>query len=238
MAVRDSSTRKLCWLLALTLSATLPKSLRIEAAHAANPAEGAGALTSVYVTQSGPSACSLAGVTMVINALRRAEGRPAVSQRAVLSAANDPHWVAEIVADGEGVTFAELRRLLQQSLEAFGYGDAVIRSYQPNADDGHALGELRAFLADGDGLVLAAFDQGVLIGDAGAGHVSPLGQYDPAKHRILVLDVDRQLPGPYWASDAALFAALIRPDPTDPTGNGLLKVIPPPVQARRSAAPR
>ncbi|MGE5504374.1 MAG: phytochelatin synthase family protein [Actinomycetota bacterium] len=205
------------------------------ACAAAEPQPPAQLLQTVYVTQATPSACSLASVTMVVNALRRGAGQPPVTQAEVLGAVGDPEWSRATAMDGDGVSFAALQRYLRQALERYGFGTATMAVFQPADDSAASLAALRRVLASDGAIELAAFDQGTLTGSEHVGHVSPLGPYDPAGRRLLVLDVDPEQPAPYWASDTALLAALVRPDPTDPTGNGVIRVVPP--QETSSAGP-
>ena len=66
-------------------------------------------LSSYYVPQVTDSACSLAAITMLLNALR---GRQAlddaklVTQDSVLRAVASEQWASQTAQDGSGVTFA------------------------------------------------------------------------------------------------------------------------------------
>jgi hypothetical protein len=188
-------------------------------------AETSSPLQAVYVAQTTPSACSLASVTMVVNALRRNAGQPLVDQVDVLRTVGDPEWARATAVDGDGVSFAALQRYLRQALDRYGFPDAALAVFQPTDDSPSSLAALRRVLAADGAIELAAFDQGTLTGSEHVGHVSPIGFYDPSGRRLLVLDVDPEQPSPYWTSDTALLAALVRPDPTDPTGNGVIRVV-------------
>lgn len=180
-------------------------------------------LVAVYEPQAGPSACALASAAMVVNALRRSEGRPMLSQRALLEGIGEPHWTRRLVGNGEGMTFAEFQALLRHALDFNGFRNADIRVFQPRDGGPQDLAAMRAFLAGG-GIVVAGFDQGVLTGDIHVGHLSPLGAYDDRAARVIVLDVDRQVLGPYWVNDTQLLEAMAASDPDDPSGNGLVRV--------------
>ncbi|MBP2297415.1 phytochelatin synthase family protein [Azospirillum picis] len=195
-----------------------------------DPAPDYWALTPFYVPQTTGSACSLASVTMMLNALR---GLPAaaserlVTARDLLDRLDDDHWRAAVAEDGEGVSFGELADYVRRSLDAYGIA-ADVEVWRPRDASPETLAELRRILADNersaDDIILLAFDQGTLTGDVGLGHIAPLGAYDPATGRALVMDPDRAWYVPYWTPDARLLDAMLKPDRADPTGSGLIRV--------------
>jgi hypothetical protein len=60
-------------------------------------------------------------------------------------------------------------------------------------------------------IVLVYFNQGVLTGDWDGPHISPIGAYDAATGRVLIMDVDREWYIPYWSSDSKLLEAMLKP---------------------------
>lgn len=187
-------------------------------------------LSAYYVPQFSSSACSVASVAMMVNALR---GLPPlasdrlVSQNRVLTTVADDHWREATAEDGEGVSFTEFEDYVRRTVRAFGL-NAVVDVFRPRDSSPETLAELRRILAENersdDDIVLVAFDQGTLTGDANVGHIAPLGAYDAARQRVLVMDVDRQWYVPYWTSDEKLLEAMLKPDRADPTGSGLVRV--------------
>jgi hypothetical protein len=173
-----------------------------------------------YVPQATGSGCSLAAITMLVNALRGLPAHnddPLATQEAVLQAVASEAWARQTAENGSGVTFAELVRYLHLSLEAFDL-DAEIDVLKPGDNLPATLEKLRRSLAANErtdrDIVLVYFNQGVLTGAWDGPHISPIGAYDAARRRVLIMDVDRQWYIPYWASDEKLLAAMLRPAPS------------------------
>jgi len=188
------------------------------------------ALSPYYVAQSTGSACSVASVAMMMNALRGLPGSSAdrlVTQNGVLNAVGDAAWKAAVAENGEGVSFGEFEAYVRRTLDAYGVR-AEVEVFRPRDDSPETLADLRRILAENErsaeDIILLAYDQGTLTGDATVGHIAPLGAYDAATRRVLVMDVDRAWYVPYWASDVKLLEAMLKPDRADPTGSGLIRV--------------
>jgi hypothetical protein len=94
---------------------------------------------------------------------------------------------------------------------------AQVTTLRPLDTTPATLEQVRALLrrneASDRDIVLAYFNQGVLTGDWDGPHISPVGAYDEARARVLVMDVDRQWYVPYWSSDEKFLAAMLRPAP-------------------------
>ncbi|MBO3759021.1 phytochelatin synthase family protein [Ciceribacter sp. L1K22] len=179
------------------------------------------AISPFYIHQQTSSACSLASVTIAVNTLR---GLPAmaedtlVTQDNLLEATKDERWAEQAADEGDGVTFADLTEDTAQSLKAFNI-DAKVEAAQPTKDTTATLDAFRALLAANEesakDLMLVYFNQGVVTGDWDGPHVSPIGAYDAATDRVLIMDVDREWYVPYWTKTETLFKALERPAPAD-----------------------
>jgi hypothetical protein len=179
-------------------------------------------LSAFYVPQFTTSACSVASVTMAINFARglpEDSEEPIVTQKALLEKVADAAWSARGAEGGDGVTFDEFLGVLEASLQTYkvqGYGIEVIR---PRTADAAALARVRAALAANEAsdhdLILIYFNQGVLTGDWDGPHISPIGAYDQATHRVLIMDVDREWYVPYWSPDTKLLDAMLKPAPVD-----------------------
>ena len=188
------------------------------------------ALSAFYVTQVTGSACSVASVAMMINALR---GLPPLStnrlitQSRVLNEVDEDAWKSATAENGEGVSFAEFQGYVRRSVEAFNL-NAEVEVFRPKDTSPETLAELRRILTENErsdrDIILLAYDQGTLTGDTTVGHIAPLGAYDAATRRVLVMDVDRLWYVPYWSSDEKLLEAMVKPDRADPTGSGLVRV--------------
>ncbi len=183
------------------------------------------AMEAHFQRQHTEAACSAASIATALGALLEKD----VAPRDLLTRVGDSQWKAQTARDGDGVSFTELERYLRASLRAMGLARARVEVFRPRRNDPESLALLRALLTenvrrrDGD-VVLATFDQGWLLGEHAVGHVSPIGDYDPATGRVLIMDVDPALPEPYWVKDEDLLAAMNRPDSDDPSGDGLLVV--------------
>jgi hypothetical protein len=184
----------------------------------AAPAADFWRLIPFYVGQETSAAASVASLVMALNALMGPPAdaaQPLLTQGGLLEAVGDAGWVARTVAEAEGVGFEELVRLAGLAAAAVGPAGARIEAFRPTGDDAAALSALRARLAANeaaaDDVVLAWFNQGVLTGDWDGPHVSPVGAYDAALDRVLVLDVDRLWYVPYWTPVPRLLEALRRP---------------------------
>jgi hypothetical protein len=177
------------------------------------------ALSPYYEAQATDSACSLAAIAMLVNALRGLPPHAAdrlVSQRALLEAVDDAAWTAQTAQGGPGVTWDAFVGTVAKSLKAYGI-DAQITTFKPRDDTSATLDQVRALLrrneASDRDIVLAYFNQGVLTGDWDGPHISPVGAYDAERARVLIMDVDRQWYVPYWSSDEGFLAAMLRPAP-------------------------
>jgi hypothetical protein len=194
------------------------------------------ALSPYYAPQETNSACSLAAIAMLVNALRGLPSHaadPVVTPKALLNAVSSDQWMEETSEGGSGVTWEELERYVRLSLAAFNlFADVEI--LKPQDDSQATLEQVRRMLAqnerDDRDLVLVYFNQGVLTGDWDGPHISPIAAYDAEQRRVLIMDVDRQWYIPYWSSDEMLLEAMRRPAPAErgrlagETG-GLVRVI-------------
>jgi hypothetical protein len=195
----------------------------IRGSHAylqAHPAPDYWALSPHYVAQITDSACSLAAVAMVINALR---GRPdsdgrLVTQTSLLRTVGSDDWAKATAEKGPGVTLAQFEAYLAQSLRSYGL-ETRIETIKPDGDSVPNLEQLRRVLTENErsanDIVLVYYNQGVVTGDWDGPHISPIGAYDAENRRVLILDVDREWYGPYWTSDETLLASLLRPAPAN-----------------------
>lgn len=177
------------------------------------------ALSPYYLPQATGSACSLAAITMLINALR---GLPAhatealVTQQALLEAVGSQQWAEETAERGSGVSWDEFEHYLRRGLEAFKL-NASLEILRPRDASAANLAHLKRMLTDNEAsdrdIALVYFNQGVLTGDWDGPHISPIAAYDADRGKVLIMDVDRQWYIPYWSSDEVLLDAMLRPAP-------------------------
>lgn len=192
--------------------------LRDDADHLRRaPAPAYWALMPHYVCQISESACSLASATMLVNAARgqiaRQAGERHLSQQDVLAAIGDETWRDGVIPeDGRGATLRELGRFLRRGLAAHGFAEAEITIVELANGGGGALDPFRRELAAMENMagryIVANFHMKAVMGAGDYGHFSPLGAYDAARDRALVLDVYRHDFEPYWVPVERLFAAM------------------------------
>jgi len=179
------------------------------------------ALSPYYVPLFTDSACSVAAIAMLVNALRGVPTNsvdPLVTQQALLDKVADARWSKETARDGAGVTWDEFVAEVGASLDAYGLA-AEIDTFKPPDASPASLAQLRRVLAENElserDIVLVYFDQGVLTGDWDGPHISPIASYDADQRRALVMDVDRQWYVPYWSTEEKLLEAMLRPAPVN-----------------------
>lgn len=196
-------------------------------------AEAYWSLAPFYVGQFTETACSVASVTMVINAARAALNRGSsivpVTQRAVLDAVGSSKWRAGVECDdGDGATLRQLASYLESGVSAFmpsPLSMAAIALLEPSADD---LQSFRDRLADSERArgtwIIANYHMECVRGSGDYGHFSPVGAYDYWRDRVLLLDVYRKELEPYWVPTERLFAGMAMPSKTDGEPRGYLVV--------------
>jgi hypothetical protein len=185
-----------------------------------HPASDYWTISPFYVPQDTDSACSVASIVIMLNALRGVPARSDVefvTQGALRAALSDERWTAETAQHGAGVTFAELLKLVAQSLHTYDLESYEIKVFKPTDASSESLARLRRILAanerSGKDVALIYFDQGVLTGDWDGPHISPIGAYDAGNKRVLVMDVDRRYYVPYWSPVSKVLESMLKPAP-------------------------
>ncbi|MBS2026198.1 MAG: phytochelatin synthase family protein [Deltaproteobacteria bacterium] len=164
-------------------------------------------LASQFLTQRSTSFCGVASSVMVLNALPLEA--PVAQQWAPFRAFTEDNifndetrktLTPDFVAKG-GLTIEQLTFLLSSNhvdAKATHADTSTLEQFRAQASQA---------LAEPDRYVLVDFLRGKLGQDFGA-HWSPLGAYNAAADRFLVLDVARFRYPPYWAKAEDLFAAM------------------------------
>jgi hypothetical protein len=216
-----------------------PAAISLQQSHGylrSHPAPDYWALSPYYVPQATGSACSLAAITMLLNALRGLPAdaaEPLVTQQALVQAVGSKEWADQMAERGSGVRWDEFEKYLRLSLEAYKL-NTELEILRPRDASAASLAQLKRMLIENEAgdadIALAYFNQGVLTGDWDGPHISPIAAHDADSGEVLIMDVDRQWYIPYWSSDEALLAAMLRPAPFErgrlagETG-GLVRVI-------------
>jgi hypothetical protein len=188
----------------------------------AAPAPDFWALVPYYVSQFNEAACSAASVAMVVNAAVRA-ARPLgnetrnITQEVLLDQVEVAHWKARLSTLGyfghHGLTLSQLGEVSEAALHTFGASRATVEVVAADGSP-QGLARFRAALAANersarDAIILHFIQDGVTAAPGGPyPHISPVGAYDAATKRVLVLDVDREWYEPYWVADEVLWKAM------------------------------
>ena len=174
-----------------------------------SPAMDYWALSPYYTAQQTDSACSLATVTMIVNAARSGTTLTAsdelVTQDGLLKRVQNKKWERAVAPNGPGVSLDELSTFLEASLRAYGVNNFDIETVHVSdiapatSDKLHRI--LLATEASARTFVIAQFIQGAYTGDAEVGHIAPVAAFDAKRGRVLIMDPDRQRYEPYWVSE-------------------------------------
>jgi hypothetical protein len=174
-----------------------------------SPAADYWALSPYYTAQQTDSACSLATITMIVNAARAGialtAGDELVTQDALLKRVQNKNWERAVAPNGPGVSLDELSTLLEASLRAYGISNFDIETVHVS-DTAPATGDklhriLLANEASAGTFVIAHFIQSAFTGDAEVGHIAPVAAFDAKRGRVLIMDPDRQWYEPYWVNE-------------------------------------
>jgi len=196
------------------------------------PAPDFWALAPYYVGQQNDAACSLASLTMLVNAARHAaaltSNEPLVTQALLFERVHSEIWQRGLAADGDGVTLDQLAELARQSLAAFAITPARLETTHVSEASPAALARLRSTLSQNEAsasdYLLLNFDARAYVGVGDYGHIAPVGAYDAERQRVLILDPDRTWYEPYWIPDTVALAGMATRDSVTGRPRGYLYV--------------
>jgi hypothetical protein len=196
------------------------------------PAVDFWALAPYYVGQQDDVSCSLASLTMLVNAARRGQAlrsdEPLVTQARLLERVASDVWKRGLAAGGSGVTLDQLAVLAKQSLQSFGIQPERLEVTHVAGASPPALERLRTLLraneSSASDWLLLDFLARNYVGTGDYGHIAPVGAYDAARQRVLVFDPDRQWYEPYWVPDEVALAGMATLDPDSGKPRGYLYV--------------
>jgi len=186
------------------------------------------AISPYYVGQQDDRSCSVASVTMIVNAARVGKKLTAddelATQAGVLKRVNSDLWSKAVGPNGHGVTLDELKGLVEASLKAYGVEKSSVEVV--HMDDAKSKSRLHQDLIANEksphNFIVANFIQGVYTGDADVGHIAPVAAYDSGAKRVLVMDPDRQWYEPYWVSEATFAKGMATKDKESGKNRGYL----------------
>jgi len=188
-------------------------------------------LAPYYAAQQGGGSCSVASITMVVNAARASRDLGSEDELAteptVLVRSGSEAWQRSVGALGTGVTLDELSGYALAALRAYGFASAGAQVFHVDATPA-AAAQVHELLVENErsarDFLVANFDQGVYTSDEHAGHIAPIAAYDAERRRVLVLDPDRRWYEPYWVPEDAFVAGLATRDPVSGKSRGLLHI--------------
>lgn len=197
-----------------------------------NPAPAYWALSPYLIHQHTDASCSLATATMLLNGARAIEGHAAVgkfvSEHNLLERMADPAWRKEITPpDGNGLSLVELREKLARALVLYELPGWSIEHVVVSSADAATAATFRTHLTamerEGDRLLAGNYHLATTYGDQwDVGHFSPLGAYDAATDRILLLDVWKADYEPCWVDLSRLLKGMVPVSPVSGTPRGYL----------------
>jgi hypothetical protein len=191
-------------------------------------------LISSFALQKSERSCSVASVAMLVNAVRARQHVPAeyepVTEDGLLDRVGNSAWKSAVGPEGDGVPLETLADLVAQSLAAFAIARFEVDIvYVDRAASATQL-KLREALTEcsrgANHFLLANFLQCVYTGNrAGVtGHHAPIAGYDAVRHRVFILDPDRQLPGPYWIAEERVLEGMATRDDSTGKSRGYVSV--------------
>lgn len=183
-----------------------------------SPAPDYWKLNSFLVRQTTNSACSLAAVTIVLNAARGTtgleQGETLLTQKSVLKTTDRADWSAATATEGGGVSLKQLESIATTALMKHGFGTSTIERVSVMQSKGAVeIDEFRKDLIANErsarDFIVVNFDQSYVMEDpVSVGHFASIGAYDAATDRVLILDPDKDWYEPYWVPASKLLDAM------------------------------
>ena len=196
-----------------------------------------------YLAQRNESSCSLASVTMLVNAARNNHtliaDQPLATQDNLLTLVKDKTWEEGVKVDGNGVTLDQMKAFVPKALEAYGVHNFTLQVIHTLDSSGENALKLHKALLDmeknGQLFIIANFNQKFISGTMSVGHFAPLGAYDSKTKRVLIMDPDRILFEPYWVPEKLFLESMatIDGDAHKSRGYLLIKMLPKPVKVNK-----
>lgn len=194
------------------------------------------AMAGFYVPQFNGAACSVASVTMALNAARaslsKTSDEKVILQQALLKQVGG-EWKKRVdptlgLSSVRGVTLDQLAEFAQAAFRKNGFPEAQAEAVRLDPKFRTSLAELQRDLEENEksasDFILANFDQKVFTDDSVAGHISPVAAYDSKLRRVLIMDPDRDWYEPYWVSDQTLLEGMGTLDPETRKLRGYVRI--------------
>ncbi len=168
-----------------------------------------------YVTQFNEAACSVATAATILNTARMLKASSAppdpITQMDILNTVKVVNWKERIVprehGQKRGLPITELGIAIENSLIQYGifYDSYEVVPFDHTCSRGNGEKDtlyrrLVEFEKSDHHFLIAHFNQGIFLKGLHLPHISPVAAFNAVKQKVLVLDVDRDGPGPYWVS--------------------------------------
>ena len=158
-----------------------------------------------HVKQFLETACSVASVVTVVNALRDFQGHRSdpITQMDILERVHNGHWKERMRPRGHdgrrGLPLPLLGEIVKSSLDAYSLLYKTVETVDGTKDPVRARKQkeaLRHRLVDfetrGNCLIIAHFDQGAFVRTLNIPHISPVGKFNTKTGEVTILDVDTE----------------------------------------------
>jgi hypothetical protein len=138
-----------------------------------------------------------------------------INQDVLLRKTNEGEWTRNAANPGSSMTLDQLAHVIEQACKAFGFTHAEATAYHA-----HKTEDFKKTLHDAlienkrshDDFILADFNESAYVGEIDIDHVAPVGAYDAARKRVLIMDPDRQWYEPYWVSEETFLDGMATAD--------------------------
>ena len=181
-------------------------------------------LVAFYETQRSQTYCGVASLVMVLNALQLPAptadeyGTYRIFTQGNLLNGRTDNLISQRTIVRRGMLLAEVPRVL----EAYGAEVELHQAASSSVESFRALAV--RYLSEPNHHVIVNYSRAAL-GQEGIGHISPLGAYDTATDRFLILDVARYKTPAIWIMTQDLFEAMAAPkSPGSSQARGFLLV--------------
>lgn len=157
-----------------------------------------------YVQQFNNAACSVASIATILNAsMGNSLSQGQISQPDILNIVHVLNWKKRVM-QRRGLQLKELAVVVESALEAYKikFDNLEIKylgdNFDVDTEKKNLLNNLINLQSNENQYMIAHFNQGLFLRSLHLPHISPVGAYNTFTNEILVLDVDKDGPGPYW----------------------------------------
>lgn len=175
-----------------------------------------------YAVQFNGAACSVATAATILNCARRmihGASKPPLTQEEILNTVRVVDWKERIVPSkkggARGLPLKELGIAIRAALSTYHLPvdewevvDFTTEHSLPDVLKERLRDHLTRLSSSKTHFMVAHFNQGVFLKGLHLPHISPVGMFHPESGEVLVMDVDKAGPGPYWVPFELFFKGL------------------------------